>query len=144
MNKILLILLFVVSAFISRAQTTALEIADKYFEQKEYSKASDYYDKVLKAEPENVKALRRMGFCIMNFKGQELDATQFFNRALKIEPKDPVSTYYLGVIFSDKARESKTPKEKADFKAQAAKFLNLASQYGSDAAQSAINNLNTI
>jgi len=144
MKKLLIIIILAVSALTSRAQSTALDVADKYFANKEYSKASDYYDQVLKADPANVKALRRMGFCIMNFQGQELNATQFFNRALKIEPKDPVSNYYMGVIFMDQAKLASNTNEKSDYKAKAALYLKNAVNYGSEDAKGAIKDLNGI
>lgn len=143
MKKLLLIITLTASAFISRAQTVAT-LADSCFAQKDYNKAADYYEQALKADPNNVKYLRRVGFCFMNFQGQELNATRYFNQALKIEPKDPISNYYLGIVFMDQAKITTDKSQKSDFKAKAKFYLVAAENYGSKDAKSAISDLNGI
>lgn len=143
MKKLLLIIILAVSALISRAQTISA-LADTAFAHQEYIKAFDYYSEIVKAEPANLKALRRRGFCMMNMKGQELNATRFFNEALKVDPKDPASNYYLGVIYMDAAKQEITKTGKADFKAKAALYLKNAINYGNKDAESAMSELNGI
>lgn len=143
MKKLILFITLWVSALISRAQTVQA-LADSSFAKKDYYKAAEYYQQALKADRNNVKDLRRVGYCFINFQGQELSATQYFNRALKIEPKDPLSNYYMGIIFMDAAKNPNHKSEKASFRAKAATYLNLAVNYGSKEAKAAINELNGI
>lgn len=144
MKKLLLIIILAASALISRGQSTAMNTADDYFAKKSYANASNYYNQVLTVDTANIKALRRMGYCTMSLSGQEPYAAQYFLRALKIQPKYPVSTYYLGVIFMDQAKLAKEQTSKSDFKARAAKYLNLAVSYTNKDAERAIKGLNTI
>ncbi|PLW90000.1 hypothetical protein [Mucilaginibacter sp.] len=143
MKKLLLIIILAASALISRAQTISA-LADTAFAHQQYNKAFDYYSDVVKTDPTNLTALRRRAFCMMNFEGQELNATRFFAEALKVEPKDPASNYYMGVIYKDAAKDPKHKTEKADFKAKAALYLKNAINYGSKDAESAIGELNGI
>lgn len=143
MKKLLLIITFSASAFICRAQTVAT-LADSCFAIKDYINAVDYYQQALKLEPNNIKYLRRVGFCFMNFQDQELNGTRYFNAALKIEPKDPISNYYLGIIFMDQAKRTTDKSQKSDFKAKAKFYLVAAENYGSKDAKSAISDLNGI
>lgn len=143
MKKLLLLIALSVSALVSHAQTN-MEVADNYFAKKSYANASGYYNRVLTEDTANVKALRRMGFCAMNLPEDEINAVEYFSRALKIQPKDPVSNYYLGVIFMDKAKQSKDVSAKSDYKAKAALFLKRAISYGSEDAKAAQLDLNSI
>lgn len=143
MKKLLLLIILATSALISKAQTISA-MADSAFAHQQYDKAFDYYSTIVKTEPTNLKALRRRGFCMMNFQGQELNATRFFDEALKIDPKDPASNYYMGVIYKDAAKKEITKTGKANFKTKALVYLNKASMYGSADAKSAINDLNGI
>lgn len=143
MKTLILIIILATAALSSRAQTVQA-LADSSFAHQQYSQAFDYYAQVVKADASNVKALRRMGFCFMNFQGQELNATRYFAEALKIQPADPISNYYMGVIFMDEAKKQTDANAKGDFKAKAAVYLNKASSYGSKEAESAVKLLNTI
>lgn len=143
MKKLILIIILAASALISRAQTISA-LADTAFAHQQYIKAFDYYSDVVKADPTNLTALRRRAFCMMNFEGQEINATRFFAEALKVEPKDPASNYYMGVIYKDAAKDSKHKTKKADFKAKAGLFLKRAINYGSEDAKSVIKELNGI
>jgi len=143
MKNFSLFLLLFALAFGAKAQTVQA-IADSSFAHHEYVKAYDYYTEALKADRNNVTNLRRAGFCLMNCKGQELNATRFFTDALKLKPNDPVSNYYLGLIYMDAAKEKADQKEKASFKALAASHLKDASTYGSEDAKAAIKDLNGI
>lgn len=143
MKKLILILLLAVSALISKAQTLSAA-ADTAFAHQKYDQAFNLYSEIVKAEPANLKALRRRGFCMMNFKDQELGATRFFAEALAVDPKDPASNYYMGVVFMDAAKDAKIPGDKSDFKAKAALYLNKAVKYGNEDAKAAIKDLNGI
>ncbi|MES2268795.1 MAG: hypothetical protein V4520_18670 [Bacteroidota bacterium] len=82
MKKLLLIIILAVSALISWAQTVAA-LADTAFAHQQYSKAFDYYSDVVKKDPTNLTAIRRRAFCVMNFEGQEFNATSFLRRPKK-------------------------------------------------------------
>jgi hypothetical protein len=143
MKRVLLLIAFLASAFISRAQSIQA-LADSSFAHQEYVKAYGYYTQALKTEPKNVIYLRRAGFSLMNCKGQELNATRFFADAIKLQPKDAVSNYYLGLIYLDAAKQTGSIKEKANFKALAETYLKNASLYGSNEANAALSDLNGI
>lgn len=143
MKKLLIIIALAASAFISKAQTVSA-LADTAFAHQQYIKAFDYYSDIVKTDPANLTALRRRAFCMMNFEGQELNATRFFAEALKVEPKDPASNYYMGVIYMDAAKKEIAKAQKANLKAQAELYLKKAIDYGSRDAKSAIDALNSI
>jgi hypothetical protein len=143
-KKILLLTLFALYALTGLAQTPAMATADNWFAKKSYANAASAYLSVLSSDSTNVKALRRMGFCIMNLPGDEFEAAGYFYRALHADPKDPIANYYLGVVYMDKAKQESGKQNKAGFKAKAAEFLNKASMYGSAEAKAAINDLNGI
>ena len=142
MKTILVVISLLLSAFISKAQTVSA-LADSAFAQKRYGKAFELYSDIVKADPANLKALRRRAFCIMN-SGSELNATHFFSEALKVDPKDPASNYYMGVVFMDAAKDPAHATEKAHFKAQASIYLKKAADYGSNDAKGAMEKLNGI
>jgi tetratricopeptide (TPR) repeat protein len=141
MKKVLLFVAFVLCSAFCKAQTVQT-LADSAFAHQEYKKAFDYYADVVKTDP-NAKAYRRMGYIIMNTE-QELSATRFFSLALKLEPKDPVTNYLMGIVFMDAAKDPRNKESKADFKAKSATYLKAAQQYGSTDAKVAIDELNGI
>jgi len=144
MRKLILSLFLLFSLVSAKAQTTVQALADSSFAHQDYVKAADYYNQALTINPANVKNLRRMGFCVMNFKGQELSATRYFNDALKLQPNDPVSNYYLGKIYLDAAKRTADNTRKANFKALAQARLKDAAANGSKEATAAIKDLNAI
>jgi tetratricopeptide (TPR) repeat protein len=143
MKKLLLLIILAAASLASKAQTVSA-LADSAFSHKDYNKAFEYYSDIVKTDPTNLKALRRRGFCMMNFEGQELNATRFFNEALKVDPKDMASNYYMGVVFMDAAKDPNHKSEKEQFKAKAELYLQKAADYGSTDAKSAISQLNGI
>jgi len=143
MKKIIALLMLSAAFLSSRAQTVQA-LADSSFAHKDYTNAFNYYSEVIKADASNVRAMRRMGFCFMNFNGEELNATRYFSMALKVQPNDPVSNYYMGVVFMDEAKRQTDTGAKNDFKAKAATYLNRAVTYGSEDAKAAVRALNAI
>jgi hypothetical protein len=143
MNKLILITLCVLATFTSRAQTVHA-LADSSFAHHDYVKAYDYYTDDLKQNPNSLTDLRHAGFCLMNCEGQELNSSRFWVEALKIAPNDPVSNYYLGVVYMDAAKKETDIDRKANFKALAQIRLLKAQRYGSAEAKAAIKDLNSI
>ena len=143
MKNLSLFLLLAAFSLGAKAQTVQA-LADSSFAHKDYVKAYDYYSEALKLNPNDLKDLRRAGFCLMNCKGQELNATRYFSDALKLKPHDAISNYYLGVIYMDEAKQVNDSGEKAHFKALAQTHLATASTYGSEEAKAAIKDLNGI
>ena len=144
MKKLFILIILATGALFSRAQTSAMSVADDYFAKKSYANASNYYNQVLTQDSTNVKALRRMGYCTMTLPGEEFLAAGYFYRALHAQPNDPISNYYLGVIYMDQAKQAADAKAKSEFKAKAADYLNKADKYGSVEAKAAIKDLNAI
>ena len=144
MKKLILILILATAVLSSRAQTTDMATADNYFAAKSYNNAAGYYNRVLTIDTANFKALRRMGYCTINMPGEEIYAAGYFQRALKIQPSDPISNYYMGIIFMDEAKRQTSEAAKSGFKVKAATYLNKAISCGSKDAEGAVKLLNAI
>jgi cytochrome c-type biogenesis protein CcmH/NrfG len=153
MKKLILLIAILASGLVSQAQTNAisakdeaknLERADTAFAHKNYQDAYTGYQSVISYYPNNTKILNRMGYILSLSENGNTDAIAMFNKALSIQPNNPVSNYYLGVIYIDKAKQSKDINTKSDFKAKAALYLQRAISYGSEDAKAAERDLNSI
>lgn len=130
MKKLILTLLIACTGLLVNAQT-----ADELFTSKEYVKASDAYSAVVKQEPENIPALRRLAFCYMNIENTEALAKQYFEKVLKLDPKDLYSNYYLGVIWKEALSKELTNDQRTNAKLKAKQYLQTAADLGSDDAK---------
>lgn len=63
-----------------------LDIGNNLFESQSYAGASEYFDKVLSIDPNNVEALDRKGLSLVKL-GDYENAIKFYDRALKIDPQ---------------------------------------------------------
>jgi hypothetical protein len=100
--------------------------------------------RVVKADATNLMALGNRPFCMMNLDGQELNATRFFAEPLKVEPKDTVINYHMGVFHMDASKDPNHKNQKADFRDKAALYLKNAARYGSNDAERTLSELNGI
>lgn len=136
MKKLILSLLFAFSVFFAQAQT-----ADELFTSKEYVKAVDAYTSIIKEEPQNLQALRRLAFCYMKIKGTDHLAMTWFEAALKVDPKDMASNYYLGVMIKEALQRELTPDQRKNAISRAKKHLQVAADQGSDDAKTELKTL---
>lgn len=135
MKKLILTLFMACCGLLVNAQTP-----DELFISKEYVKAADAYSAVVKTEPQNVQALRRLAFCYMNMPGYTHLASIYFEKALKVDAKDLASNYYLGVLYKEAAAKAEAAKV-ANLKSQAKRYLQAAADMGSEDAKAELRNL---
>lgn len=66
----------------------------EFSEQKNYTQAISYYDKILKIDPQNIHALNNKGNAMVKM-GNAFDAIAYFNKALEIEPHSLITNKNL-------------------------------------------------
>lgn len=136
MKALILSLAICLSCLFAQAQT-----ADELFTSKEYVKAIDAYTTVLKAEPENVQALRRLAFCYLNTDNTEMLASMYFEKALKLDPKDAASNYYLGMMSKDALSKQLTAAQRHSLITKAKQYLSAAAELGDADAKKELSTL---
>lgn len=137
MKKFILSLCFAFISLLASAQ-----IADSLFKSEDYIKAIDSYSAIVKAEPENLQANRRLAFCYMNVVNFKHLAFYYFERALIIDPNDMASNYYYGLLEKEAfLNNDLTVKQKANLKVSATKHLSLAAKLGSEEAKEELKGL---
>lgn len=77
------------------------EEAEKYFEQKDYTKAREFYEKVLKIHPEYSKILTYIGQTYLS-EGQEKKAVEYFKKAIENNYIDYMAHWFLGKYYLKK------------------------------------------
>ncbi|MBD3748955.1 MAG: hypothetical protein IE931_05620 [Sphingobacteriales bacterium] len=117
MKKLLFIFLLLGSMVSAKAQN-----ADSLFKAGKYDKAIEAW-KTSYIDNKDFKTLRRVGFCYLNIEGGKPYAITYFERALKVEPKDATTYYLLGLCYVD------------DDKNKAKSYFETATQLGSEDAK---------
>lgn len=123
------------------ALTGFAQSADSLFTAKEYVKAVDAYKIELKAQPENLQALRRLAFCYTNIQNTGALAEIYFKKALAIAPNDMASNYYLGKMFAASLTNNLTPAQSKANKEQAITYFKTAAAAGSEEAAKELESL---
>ena len=131
MKRILLTLLIACSALFVSAQT-----ADEYFSKKDFDKAASAYIQILKADSTNVAALRRLAFCYLVSNTNEIQAGIYFEKALRLDPNDVASNYYLGVMAKNALKKDLTQQQRKSAINEAKRYFTKAASLGSDDAKS--------
>jgi len=115
--------------------------ADSLFNAKDYVKAVPAYKAELQSNPKNLQALRRLAFCYTNIKDTEPLAISYFEKALKVDPNDMASNYYLGKIYKSYISNQQSG-QKVDYAAKAKAHLKAAADAGSPEAIKELETLN--
>jgi len=129
MKKLLIIISLAFITFGVRAQN-----ADTLMYAKEYVKAAEAYQLRLKEQPDNVVTLRRLGFCYLNIQNTDALAENYFQKALKLDPKDQASNYYLGLMSKKALANNLTPAQRKAITIEAKTYLQNAAAAGSEDA----------
>ena len=87
-----------------------LERADRYFESGEYDKAKIEYLNVLRADPQNATAIRRLG-TIWFEQGAPLNAAPFLLKARDLVPDDLEARTKLALVFMSAGQFAEARKE---------------------------------
>ncbi|HWY35960.1 MAG TPA: hypothetical protein VNX68_15055, partial [Nitrosopumilaceae archaeon] len=145
MLKKFCILLFVVTVVQVRGQTGndkidfLVEDGEFYLEDKDYEKAYDCYDKLVKLDKKNIFFKFQKGMCAIHMPQKKSETIAIFEEVRKTEPNEPSVLYYLGrayhanykfeeaIKYFNEYLASK-PKNK-ELKAEAEQFLT-NSQFG--------------
>lgn len=77
--------------------TLLASIGDQYYDNKEYSKAIEYYEKSLKLRPEDVNVRTDMGTAIW-YSGDADRAIREYQTSLKYQPTHAQTLFNLGVV----------------------------------------------
>ena len=126
MKTLILTLLIACTGLLVNAQT-----ADELFDSKQYSKAYVAYQKLINDDGiKSVKILRRLGYICYISEGQEQRGIGYFNDALKLDPKDVSSNYFLGLLYKQLKENEK-----------AKKHLQIAADLGSNEAKDELKDL---
>jgi len=73
-------------------------LADIYLGQKEYSNASEAFQKVLALGPADIELWGKLGFCYFQLE-KYADALTMYQNALRIQEDLPIATYYAAQCF---------------------------------------------
>jgi Flp pilus assembly protein TadD len=74
------------------------DLANQYMLLKQWDKASETYQALLKLKPDDMTAHQNLGIAAYNKKSME-DAETHFRKALELKSPGPTAHYYLGLIF---------------------------------------------
>ena len=74
------------------------DLANQYMLMKQWDKAIETYQALLKLKPDDVTAHQNLGIAAYNKKSME-DAETHFRKALELKSPGPTAHYYLGLIF---------------------------------------------
>ncbi|WP_443937077.1 tetratricopeptide repeat protein [Pedobacter sp. MW01-1-1] len=135
MKKLILLSVFCFLVGFAKAQT-----ADELFDKGEYIKALTAYEKVIKVDSTNVKALNRLGFIWMQTGTGTWWPINYFEKALRYEPNNVVSNYYLGLTYKGSIQKY-NEKDRNMVITLAKKYLTIASSLGSDEAKQELKGL---
>jgi tetratricopeptide (TPR) repeat protein len=84
--------------------SSTIDEANKYFEERDYKKALENYDKVIN-DPNYKKALNNKGLTVYALDKNNVDeAIKYFDEAIEMDPNWPIPWYNKGLIFSNKER----------------------------------------
>jgi tetratricopeptide (TPR) repeat protein len=76
-----------------------------HMNKKQYDEALTYFEQVVRAEPDNARALYNIGVIYLN-KGQYDNALRYFERVVILEPKNQRALYNIGVIHMNRSRHA--------------------------------------
>lgn len=154
MKNLSLFLLLAAFSIAAKAQLTTVSTAevaqklkasaDSAFAHQLYQQAFNDYDQLIKFEPNNGKAFRRLGYICSISEHMTSLAIGDLKRAIEIDPTDHVSYLLLGNIYADMASQEKNPDFKAKQKALAESNYKKAADLGDEDAKVAIKSLNGI
>jgi tetratricopeptide (TPR) repeat protein len=74
------------------------DLANQYMLMKQWDKAIETYQALLKLKPDDMTAHQNLGIAAYNKKSME-DAETHFRKALELKSPGPTAHYYLGLIF---------------------------------------------
>ena len=74
------------------------DLANQYMLMKQWDKAIETYQALLKLKPNDITAHQNLGIAAYNKKSME-DAETHFRKALELKSPGPTAHYYLGLIF---------------------------------------------
>lgn len=74
-----------------------INIANSYYDSKDYPHAIDYYQKVLKLKPQDVNVRTDMATAIW-YSGDADGAIKEYERSLKFQPTHPQTLFNLGIV----------------------------------------------
>lgn len=83
----------------SRDITTIFNKALALDKSGKYEEAIELYDKILKTDPDHIKALRKKGIALY-FLGKYQEAAEIYDKVLKIDPKDIDVLNNKGIVLS--------------------------------------------
>ena len=72
-------------------------IGNQYYDNREYGKAIEYYEKSLKLKPENTNVRTDMGTAIW-YSGDADRAIREFHTSLKYQPNHPQTLFNMGIV----------------------------------------------
>jgi WD40-like Beta Propeller Repeat len=101
MQKIttLFILVFLFSTYCIKAQDKNLkDDAAYYFDNKDYKKAYELYDKLLTQTPTNLEYKFRLGYCCLNYPDKKMRAIELFEDLKKTDKSTDINCY-LGKAY---------------------------------------------
>ncbi|HEV2177783.1 MAG TPA: tetratricopeptide repeat protein [Terriglobia bacterium] len=81
-----------------------LELADYYYDQRQFEAAVDWYQKALALDPSNTDARTDLGTCYFNL-GRFDDALAQFSQALKIDPQHKPTIFNVIVVNLEGKRD---------------------------------------
>jgi len=95
-----------------QSKGTMVEDAQALFDNKEYGKAYDAYDKLNAKYPKDFDFKFKLGLCCLNFVEKKARAVEVFE-GIKIEIKSPAAAFYLGKRLREPTPEEKLNRSKA-------------------------------
>jgi len=104
------------------------DLATQYMVLKEWDKAAETYQALLKLKPNDTTAHQNLGIAAYNEKKME-DAESHFRKALELKSAGPTAHYYLGLILISTKRYPEAQAEFAAAIANGGENLALAHRY---------------
>jgi len=98
-----------------QSKGTMVEDAQALFDNKEYGKAYDAYDKLNAKYPKDFDFKFKLGLCCLNFVEKKARAVEVFE-GIKIEIKSPAAAFYLGKAYHMNYKFDKAITELEEFK----------------------------
>ena len=99
--KIVLLLSFSVN--ISYSQNSSTKIADKLFEDFNFSEAANSYQKIIKKDPNNLHAKIRIADCYRLMNNSQM-AELWYGQIINIAEADPINKYYYAQALRNNAK----------------------------------------
>lgn len=99
-----------------QSKGTMVEDAQALFDNKEYAKAYELYDKLNAKYPKDIDFKFKLGLCCLNYAEKKARAVEVFE-GLKVEIKSPTAAFYLGKAYHINYQFDKAIKELEEFKA---------------------------